>query len=412
MSHTILIKNVLHGDNTTNILIEGNRFKSLHAAPDTKADTTIDGSDMAILPPFYNLHTHAAMNILRGYADDMPLFEWLTKHIWPFEEKLKPDDIYWGTRLAILEMIKSGTVFFNDMYFEIDETIRAVEEMGVRAAIGVTMMENHQLTVREEKFALLHNWKDNEHRRVILTTAPHAIYTCSEQLLRDCTRLAAETNTRLHIHISETKQEVADCLKAHGTTPVRYLDKIGLLGPNVIAAHVVHVDKEEIQILARRGVTVVHNPCSNMKLASGIFHFADMMAEGMNIALGTDGSSANNNLDMREEMKTAALLAKVSTGDPTCLPAQTVLDWATVNGARAFGIDAGVIAEGKLADALLVSLNNHRMVPRYSLTSNWVYAADSECIDTVICDGRIVMQHRHVDGEEEIINEIRKRYSK
>ncbi len=410
MSQTTLIKNVLLDGNTTNILIEGNRFKHLHANANTHADKVIDGTDMAILPPFYNLHTHAAMDILRGYADDMPLFTWLTEHIWPFEAKLKPEDIYWGTKLAILEMIKSGTVFFNDMYFEIDQTIRAVEEMGMRAAIGVTMMENHPLATREEKMALLRNWKGSDSQRVVLTTAPHAIYTCGEELLRDCAQLAAETDTRLHIHISETEQEVKDCLKAHGTTPVRYLDKIGLLGSNVVAAHVVHVDKEEIQILKRRGVTVVHNPCSNMKLASGIFHYADMMAEGLSVALGTDGSSSNNNLDMREEMKMAAMLAKVSTGNPTCLSAQETFEWATVNGARAFGIDAGVIAEGKLADALLIDLNNERMTPNYNLTSNWVYAADSSCIDTVICDGRILMQHRHVEGEETIIKEIRNRY--
>lgn len=408
MKHTILIKNVLHNNITTNILIEGNRFKNLNAPDSTCADTEIDATGMAILPPFYNTHTHAAMTVLRGYADDMALNEWLTEHIWPFEGRMTAEDMYLGTRLAVLEMIKSGTVFFNDMYFNIDITEQAVRELGIRASIGATIIGGHPLSIGEERYDIVRNWQ-NPTGRIMLTPAPHAIYTVSEALLRSSYALAQETNTRWHIHLSETASEVQDCIKAHGTTPVRYLDKLGVLGPNVIAAHVVHVDDEEIGILKERGVTIAHNPCSNMKLSSGIIPYQKMMDAGLNITLGTDGCSSNNNLDMREEMKVAALLAKVSTQDPACLPAAEVLKWATENGAKAFGIDAGVIEEGKLADALLVNLNNERMTPCHNLISNWVYAADSECIDTVICDGNILMQHRHVDGEEEIIKSVKMR---
>jgi len=409
MNQTILIKNVLHNNTTTNVLIEGNRFKLLNAPADTPADTIIDATDMAILPPFYNTHTHTAMTLLRGYADDMALNEWLTEHIWPFEGTLTADDMYLGTRLAILEMIKSGTVFFNDMYFNIDVTEKAIREMGVRASIGATVIGGHPLSIGEERYHLVRDWNDPT-GRIMLTPAPHAVYTVDADLLRSSYALSLETNTRWHIHLNETEFEVQSCVEAHGTTPVRYLDQLGVLGPNVIAAHVVHVDDEEISILKERGVTIAHNPCSNMKLSSGILPYKRMMEAGLKITLGTDGCSSNNNLDMREEMKMAALLAKVSTQDPAILPASEVFKWATVNGAQAFGIDAGVIEEGKLADALLINLNDERMTPCHNLISNWVYAASSACIDTVICDGNILMRNHHVDGEEEIIKSVKDKF--
>lgn len=410
MEQSLLIKNVLHEGKETNILIEGNRFKSLQADGQTQASTVIDAKGMAILPAFYNTHTHAAMSLLRGYADDMALEEWLTNHIWPFEARLTVEDLYLGMRLAILEMIKSGTVFFNDMYFGIDESVRVVKEMGIRASIGATVLGNHPRAIREDRYHIIREWVDPTNGRICLTPAPHAVYTVEEKSLRSSAELARETHTCWHIHLSETRTEVENCVKAHGMTPVRYLNSLGVLGPNVIAAHVVHVDDEEIQILKDNGVTIAHNPCSNMKLASGVFPYRKMMDAGIKITLGTDGNSSNNNLDMRESMKIAALLAKVSTGDPAILPAQEILNWATVNGAQAFGIDAGVIAEGKLADALLVNMDNERMVPCHNIVSNWVYSADSSCIDTVICDGKIIMQGHHVDGEEEIIAAIKNKY--
>jgi 5-methylthioadenosine/S-adenosylhomocysteine deaminase len=393
---SLLIKNVRLDDHTTDILIEDRRFKSLSAPEGTLVDSVIDAAGMAILPPFYNTHTHAAMSLLRGYADDMPLQKWLTEYIWPFESKMTAADIRKGSELAVREMIKTGTVFFSDMYFDIEETIEVVQRYGMRAAIGVTFMESHNKAQQAEKLEVLHNWSDPTGGRICLTVAPHAIYTVGQEMLVRCAETARELGMILHIHLSETRQEVEDCLQQKGTTPVRYLEKLGVLGPNVVAAHAVHVDEEEADILAKHGVTLAHCPCSNMKLSSGNFPYAMLKKAGCHIALGTDGDSSNNNLDMREEMKFAALLAKFSSGDPRTMPAGEALEVATRNGAEAFGIDAGVIAEGKLADAILVRLDDERMQPCYHLASNWVYAAGSSCIDTVICDGRILMQGREI----------------
>ena len=389
---TLLIKNVLLKDRKTDILVADGRFKSLCAPEGTRADETLDAEGTAILPPFYNTHTHAAMSLLRGYADDMPLQKWLQDYIWPYENKMTAQDIREGSRLAVREMIRTGTVFFSDMYFEIDQTIAVVQEFGIRAAIGVTFVDSHSKSQQADKLDMLRNWVDPSGGLITLTVAPHAIYTVSPDLLVKCADTARSLGLKLHIHLSETRQEVEDCLRAHGTTPVRYLDSLGFLGPDVIAAHVVHVDEEEAAILASRGVTIAHCPCSNMKLASGIFPYKMLHEAGCRITLGTDGDSSNNNLDMREEVKFAALLAKVSSGDPEVLPAAEALEMATRSGAEAFGLDAGVIREGALADALLVRLDDPRMQPCHNLVSNWVYAAGSSCIDSVICNGNIVMK--------------------
>ncbi len=389
---SLLIRHTRFGDKTTDILVMDGRFASLSAPAGTEADETIDATGTAILPPFYNTHTHAAMSLLRGYADDMPLQRWLNEYIWPYENKMTAADIREGSRLAIREMIQTGTVFFSDMYFEIGETIAVAKEFGIRAAIGVTFVESHSKSQQEEKLDMLRHWGDPTNGLITLTVAPHAIYTVGSDLLVKCAEVARSLGMKLHIHLSETRKEVEDCLREHGTTPVRYLDSLGFLGPDVIAAHVVHVDEEEAAILASRGVTIAHCPCSNLKLASGIFPYRLLHDAGCRITLGTDGDSSNNNLDMREEMKFAALLAKASSGDPEVMPADEALAMATRNGAAAFGIDAGVIQEGKLADALLVRLDDVRMQPCHNLVSNWVYAAGSSCIDTVICNGKILMR--------------------
>ena len=386
----LLLKGVLHDGRTRNILIEDRRFKDLDAPAEVAGSKVLDASGTAILPALYNTHTHAAMTLLRGYADDMPLMKWLQEYIWPFEDKLTTEDVRRGSEIAIKEMVQSGTVFFNDMYFDVEETIDAVDRAGMRAAIGITVMENHSKTVTEGKKEFIHQWHDPTGGRIHLVMAPHAIYTVGERKLRDCAEFAREHGMLLHIHLSETLTEVEDCLRDHGTTPVRYLDRIGFLGPDVIAAHCVHVDDEEAAILAERGVTVSHNPCSNMKLSSGVFPYRRMMQAGCRLTLGTDGASSGNNLDLREAMKFAALLAKAG-GDPELLPAEEIFRWATRSGAEAFGIDAGVIAEGKLADCLLIDLSDIRMQPCHHLVSNFVYSADSRCIKHVLCDGRIIL---------------------
>ena len=400
----LFIKNVLLNGEQTNIRISGTRFSEISPSiVPQPGEEVIDGTHYAIVPPFYNGHTHAAMTLLRGYADDMALFPWLNDYIWPFEAKLTANDIYIGSRLAILEMIKSGTIFFNDMYWESEQTFRATEEMGIRAAIGMSTMDSQSTEAKEKIWQNLESFK-GKGERTFMTVAPHAPYTVSEPLWIQCAEMAKKYSTLLHFHLSETEKEVKDCIEAHGTTPVRWLDKMGVLGPNCIAAHVVYVDEEEIEILKERGVTIVHNPVSNMKLASGYFKSQQMQDPKLKVLIGTDGCSSNNNLDMREEAKFAAMIAKCNYG-PDVLPVETVVKWCTSNGAQAFGIDAGEIATGKLADALLIDLNNERFIPNFNLSSNWIYASSNEAFDTLICNGKVVMRNRHVEGEEEIIAE-------
>lgn len=431
----ILLKNVLLDGECRDILIENGRFAAIEPAsavpyadtsrpeahggvsgPQTAASPVgelearavaasaeiVDASSFAVLPAFYNAHTHAAMTLLRGYADDMPLQKWLQEYIWPYEDGLTADDIERGSRLAVDEMLAGGTCFFNDMYFEIERTIKAVEESGMRTCIGITVMEMHSKAVEEQKREFVEQFRDSTGGRIQLAIAPHSIYTVGREKLIRSAEWARKCGLRLHIHLSETQQEVTDCLREHGMTPVKYLDSIGFLGPDVVAAHCVHVSGEEWDILAERGVTAVHCPCSNMKLGSGRFPYELAISSGVRVALGTDGASSNNNLDMREEMKFAALLAKavsspapealVNVGDPTLLPADLVLKWATRGGAEAFGIDAGVIEVGKLADCILLDLNDISLRPNHNLVSNWVYAAGSSAVAATICNGRFVFR--------------------
>jgi len=386
---TLLLRNVLHQGRKTCILIRHDKFVNLDAPADTEADRVVEADGMAIFPSFYNGHTHAAMTLLRGAADDLPLQRWLEDHIWPAETELTSDDIRRGDELAIREMIATGTDFFCDMYFDPDETVAAVEAAGIRAAVGITVMDNHPKSQADALRDYIKNWKDPSGGRIQLMMAPHAIYTVSAEHLKHTASFARRNGLLITIHVAETRREVEDCLREHGTTPVRYLDKLGFLGQDVLAAHCVHVDAEEWKILARRGVTVAHCPCANLKLGSGRFPYELALDSGCRIVLGTDGPASNNNLDMHEEMKFAALLAKMN-GDTTRLPAEEVFRWATKNGADFFGLDAGEIAVGKQADALLIDLSAPQMQPAHNLLSNWVYAADSSVIRHVLCAGRLL----------------------
>ena len=365
---------------------------------------------LAIVPPFYNGHTHAAMTLLRGYADDMPLQKWLQEYIWPFEAKLTAKDIEIGSRLAVLEMIKSGTVFFSDMYWHREVTMKVVKEMGIRAAIGVTIAENLDSPEHiEENFKFLQDHR-YENDRVKLAVMPHSIYTVGEKIFKRCAKVANAENYVLHTHLSETLTEIKDCKKQYGCSPVELLAKWDVLGDHLVAAHCVHLSEYDMALMAESGSAAILNPCSNLKLGSGIPKVNALLDSGMLVGLGTDGASSNNNLDMHEEMKLISLLAKVEpkTGKAESLPAEEVLKLATANPALAYGIPAGVIAEGFLADALLLDLKNERLVPNHNLVSNWVYSADSSAIHSVICNGKFVMKNRHVDDEEEILKDAQK----
>lgn len=406
----ILIKQVQLNGELVDVLVEGNRFSRIAPQLDVDAACVIDGTDKAIIPSFVNAHTHASMTLLRGYADDLELHTWLTEHIWPLESKMTEVDIYHGARLACLEMIKSGTTCFNDMYWYYHGTARAVEEMGLRAVLSSVFIDfndpvaaEKQCKETEQLFEAAEKYSD----RIHFALGPHAIYTVSESSLKWIASFAKKHQLLIHIHLSETEKEVADCVAQHGVRPVEYLHRMGFLSSNVIAAHAIHLTDEEIELLATHGVRVVHNPASNMKLCSGAFPYPRLQAAGVAISLGTDGCSSNNNLDMLEEMKIATLNAKLSAADPTVMSAQEIFEIATRGGAEVLGLDCGVIAEGKWADCLLIDRSNHRLAPGYNLISDLVYSADRSCIDTVICNGEILMQDGRVDGEEEIIAEAR-----
>ena len=399
----LLIKDVVLDGRITDVVIAGNRFESLHSAANDDFDEVIAcHSRLAIVPPFYNAHTHAAMTLLRGFADDLELEDWLTDHIWPAEAELTAADIDAGSRLAILEMIKSGTVFFNDMYWDQAVTARAATDLGVRAAIGLLHLSGpggtpNPRTVRSN--AELLDLEPDLPDRIQITQAPHSVYTVPEAMLR----AVAQTNRLIHIHVSETLKENADCRAQTGLTPVAYLNDLGLIGPRSVLAHCVHLSDADREILSERAAIIAHCPVSNMKLCSGQFDHEAAQRAGIRLTLGTDGASSNNGLSMVTEMKVAALSAKIRSLSPTVARDQEVFGMATADGAAAFGIDAGEIAVGRLADALLIDLDQPSMVADHSLVSNLVYAADSSVIHTVICDGRILMRDRYVDGQEEIL---------
>lgn len=406
------LKDVLLDGKTVQVLVAGGRFSyignDLPAEPPAKV---IDGrSRMAIVLPFYNTHTHSAMTLLRGYADDLELFTWLNEHIWPLEAKLSGEDVRIGSRLAALEMIKSGTVFFNDMYWFQAPTLETAEEFGMRAAVGRMFLTGPDGKLAESSIfcntELVERAATASHR-VEITLAPHAVYTVPENMLQEIAAESAAGNIRIHTHVSETAKEVADCREAHGgLTPVEYLDRLGIINERAVLAHCVHLTDRDIEIIAERGATISHQPVSNMKLVSGMFRFKDAAAAGCRIAIGTDGCASNNHLSIFNEMKFAALCAKMQSGDPTAATAASVWQCATVNGAAAFGIDCG-IEVGKVADAMLIDLDRPEMVADYNLVSNLVYSAHPEAVDTVICDGNVLMEHRVVPGEEEILNSAR-----
>lgn len=404
---SLLIKDALLDGAVTDVYIEENKIRQIGPGLQVQADQVIDGRRKALIPGLVNAHTHAAMTLFRGFGDDMPLMPWLEQKIWPNEAKMTHEDVYWGTKLACLEMIKSGTTTFFDMYQKFRATAEAVEEMGLRALLaGVcfdhfnpelaekSKRENEKLIVEAEHYS----------DRIQYAVGPHAIYTVSGELLQWIHGFATEHAVPIHLHLAETEGEVQNSLKAFGLTPVRYLDKLGILSPRLVIAHGLYIDDEEIRMLADHDVKVVHNPASNMKLASGIrFKFCEMQEAGVTVALGTDGCSSSNNLDMVEAMKLASLLGKAWRQDPEAIPAGDIFRAATEAGASAIGLNAGRIAEGCLADLCLVDLNIPAFTPNHNFISNLVYAANGSCVDTVICDGKVLMQAKKVPGEEEII---------
>lgn len=405
-----LLKSVYLDKATCDILVSDGKFKRIAPSLTDESPNTevVDCSGLAILPPFYNAHTHAAMTLLRGYADDMDLFKWLSEYIWPMEAKLSAKHIEIGTRLAILEMIKSGTVFFSDMYWHRKSIMKVVEEMGIRSTVGVLMLEGVPFQEDFESCFRSLEAHEGESERVKMAVMPHSVYTVGEDLMKRCAAMAKAENYVFHIHLSETENENRQCLEKYGCSPTEFLQRTGATETSLVAAHCCCLSENDRRILKDCGATVALNPCSNLKLSSGIPDIPALMNAGIKLSVGTDGTSSNNNLDMHEDMKLVALLAKVCPGGSAeTLSAEQALYMATRGGALAYGIDGGIIEEGRLADALLVKMDNERMVPNYHLVSNWVYAADSRAIHSVMCNGEFVMRNGHVDGEEDIIREAK-----
>lgn len=411
---SILLKNVLVHNAIQNILIIGNKIAKIGSMPEQPASETLDcKGKLAAFPPFYNTHNHAAMTLLRGYGADVTLDDWLGKFIWPIENKMNAEDIYAGTRLAILEMIKSGTVFFNDMYWFPEAIVKAVEEMGIRACVGLLQICGPDGEILDRNRIGNQQLEAMPHsERIMLAVAPHAIYTVSEKRLREIAYETKNNNRIIHIHANETQAEVDNCMEQYGRRPIEMLDEFGCLSERTILAHAVHLNERERELIRERGCWLSHCPTSNLKLCSGMFNL-DMVERVAGITkttLGTDGAASNNNLSMLETMKIGSLVAKTSSDSVLSGTSSQMFEMATERGAKAFGLDAGVLAEGKLADVMLVKLDHPTMVADADLVSNLVYAADSSVIHSVICNGEFVMRDGIVPGEDEIIAEARERW--
>jgi 5-methylthioadenosine/S-adenosylhomocysteine deaminase len=363
----------------------------------------VNAKNHVVMPGLVNGHTHAAMTCFRGIADDLDLMEWLNKYIFPAEAKnVDPELAYWGSLLACAEMIRSGTTSFCDMYIFEDETAKAASQAGMRCLLGEVLFDfpSPSFKTPDEGLActkgLLEKWAGDP--LVHITVEPHALYTCSGDLLKKSKALADRYGVPLSLHLLETKSERDGLMEKHGCSPVHYLRDIGLLDENLVAFHCVWLTPEDIEMFARAGAKAVHNPESNMKLASGVAPVPDMQAAGITVALGTDGCASNNNLDMFQEMDTAAKLHKVSRLDPTVMSAATVLRMSTRDGARALGMEGqiGALQPGMKADVICVDFNQPHLTPLYHEDSHLVYCASGSDVDTVVINGRVVLKNRRL----------------
>ena len=366
-------------------------------------------ADGLVMPGLVNTHTHAAMSLFRGLADDLPLASWLNDHIFPAERQLTGEMVYWGTLLSCAEMIRSGTTAFCDMYLFAKEVARAAAAAKMRAWVGEVFYDfpSPSYGPLEEGFVYLNEMfaEYREHPRVGVTVNPHSIYLCSPDLLERLAEIAGAHRAIVNTHLSETEGEVTTCLKHYGLRPVAHLDRVGLLTPKTLAAHGVHVNEDEISLLAERGVGISHCLQSNLKLASGIAPVPRLLAGGAKLALGTDGSASNNTVDFFAEMKSVVLVHKGVSGDPTAMPAETVLHLATMGGAAALGAatEIGSLEVGKKADCIVVDLAGSHLTPLYNLPSQLVYAAKGSDVRHSVIGGEIVMRDRKIlafDEEE------------
>lgn len=380
------------------IVIENDRIQAILDGGQGQGDKYIDGEDFLITPGFINAHTHLGMSYFRNLADDMDLNKWLTEAIWPLEDHLTGEDIYWGSLLSLAEAIRSGTSTFCDMYYEMDRVAEAADKAGIRGVLtrGLTGFDKRAEKLEETR-DLYKKFHHASKGRLRVYPAPHAIYTCDTAYLKESIDLAKEMDNIIHIHASETKKEVEDCLEANqGRTPINYLYDIGFDSLHTIAAHCVHMTEEEMDRVDKDLFFPVYNPSSNLKLASGFTPVETMMKKGLCLALGTDGDSSNNNQDILEEIHIASIVNKALNNNPESLKAIEVLRMATINGARALGWEdeIGSIEIGKKADLAFFYLNSPSFTPRNNLISALCYSASSEDVKHLMVDGEFVMEDR------------------
>ena len=371
----------------------------------------VDCEGKTAIPGFVNMHTHAAMSLMRGVGEDIAFHEWLDR-IWRIEEKIDEEYVYHGTKVACLEMIKTGTTTFNDHYWHMPMARKAALEMGLRPVLAYVICDRNTPEESErQKVQCLEMYEEAQSwpEKSMFAIAIHAIYSVSEPMMLWAVDFARERGLKIHIHLSETEKEIEDCKALHGgMSPVEYLDSLGVLGPDVIAAHTLWLSPKDIEILGMRGVTCVHNVNSNLKLSSGYrFLYNELKEAGANICLGTDGCASSNNLDMLETMKTSAMIQKAWRNDPTAMHMEDVFAMATENAGKGLGLNIGKLEEGALADILIIDTDNYSFLSPGSFLANLLYSAHSDCVDSVICQGRFVMRNRVVPGEKEILKEAR-----
>lgn len=398
---TMLIKNVglYRGgkvEEGKNILIEGTRIRSFpEDVEGISSDEVIDGKGMLALPGLINTHTHVAMTLFRSYADDLALMDWLQNMIWPAEAHLDDDIVYWGSMLAFAEMIRGGTTAFCDMYMFMESCAKAAEKAGIRGNIarGLAGVTPNGEKALEENIRLYQDWNNACDGRIRVMLGPHAPYTCPPEYLKKVRDASEKYGIPIHIHLAETKGEVETCIEKFGITPIALMNQIGLFDRPTLAAHCVHVNEEDIQIMAEKHVCVAHNPGSNLKLASGIAPVSKMRSAGITVGLGTDGASSNNKLDMFAEMRLAALIHKAAALDPFAVKADEAMQMGTAEGAKCLGYDdLGALDEGKLADIILIDRSGYHWKPRFNSISLAVYAGNSMDVDTVIVNGQLLMR--------------------
>jgi len=406
----IIIKNgtILTMDNNSSVFnkglvcIEGDTISHICSDDENafEADKIIDAKGGLVLPGLVNSHTHAAMSLFRGLADDLPLMEWLNNYIFPAESRMDADFVFSGTLLACAEMIMSGTTTFCDMYLFEDEVAKAAQLTGMRCLVGEVLYDfpspNYGPVEKGLAYTekLIQKWQDDP--LISIAVEPHSTYTCSPELLRAANKMALEYGVPLIVHVAETKGEVSEIRERYGKRPFEHLESLDVLGPHFIADHCVHIDESEINRMVEHGVRAVDNPESNMKLASGISPVSQLIASGVTVGLGTDGCASNNNLDLFTEMDTAAKLHKIETMDPTVLDAVTVLKMATIEGAKTLGLEdiTGSIEVGKKADLIIVDTNKPHLTPMYNPYSHVVYSARGNDVSHSIINGQLVMEDR------------------